>query len=333
MAFFDLPLPELESYLPELDEPADFDEFWARTLAETREHDLALALELVETGLPLVEHFDVTFAGFGGHPVKAWLSRPAGPVEGPLPAVVQFLGYGGGRGLALEHLTWANAGYAHLLVDTRGQGSRWGSGGHTPDPAGSGPSLPGFMTRGLTDPHEHYYRRVYTDGVRAVDAMRALEWVDSESITVTGASQGGGITLAVAGLVPGLRAAMPDVPFLSHFRRAIGLTDAMPYGEVREYLAVHRDRVEQAYRTLSYLDGVSFARRAQSPALFSVALMDTICPPSTVYAAFNHWGAEAGAGAVAEGEKEIAVYSHNGHEGGGTHQLARQIAWLAHQLR
>ena len=40
MALFDLPLPELERYLPELDEPADFDEFWASTLAEARTFDL-----------------------------------------------------------------------------------------------------------------------------------------------------------------------------------------------------------------------------------------------------------------------------------------------------
>ena len=40
MALFDLPLPELERYLPELDEPADFDAFWADTLAEARTFDL-----------------------------------------------------------------------------------------------------------------------------------------------------------------------------------------------------------------------------------------------------------------------------------------------------
>jgi len=142
MALFDLPLPELERYLPELDEPADFDDFWASTLDEARTFDLGLTVTPVDTGLTAIDAFDVTFAGFGGHPIKAWVTRPAG-VAGELPAVVELIGYGGGRGFAHERLAWAAAGYVHLVMDTRGQGSTWGNGGHTPDPAGSGPASPG----------------------------------------------------------------------------------------------------------------------------------------------------------------------------------------------
>lgn len=329
MPLFDLPLPELRSYRPELDEPADFDAFWRRTLDEARSHDLALRVEPVETGLTLVEASDVTFAGFGGQPVRAWLTRPAG-VRGPLPVVVEYLGYGGGRGLPLERLVWANAGYAHLVMDTRGQGSTWGAGGDTPDDHGSGgPALPGVMTRGMLDPEQHYYRRLFTDAVRAVDAARALPDVDPARVAVAGASQGGGITLAVAALVPDVVAAMPDVPFLCHFPRATTITAADPYGEVVRYLSVHRDHVDAAFRTLSYLDGVHFARRARADALFSVALMDVTCPPSTVYAAYNHYGTTSGASPATE----IVEYPFNDHEGGGAHQLARQVRWLAPRLR
>src|SRR5699024_7897191 len=98
-------------------EPADFDDFWTRTLEEARHHPLALAVEPVETGLRLVEVHDVTYAGFGGQPVKAWLTRPA-TADQSLPVVVEFNGYGGGRGLPHERLTWAAAGYAHLFMDT-----------------------------------------------------------------------------------------------------------------------------------------------------------------------------------------------------------------------
>ena len=334
MPLFDLNRTELESYLPDIAEPADFDLFWADTLAAARTFDLALTITPVETGLSLVDVFDVEFAGFGGHPIKAWLTRPAGTTasDGPLPAVVEYNGYGGGRGLPHEHLGWAAAGYVSLFMDTRGQGSRWGTGGGTPDPIGSGPAAPGFMTRGILDPADHYYRRLFTDAVRAVEAVRAVDGVDPARVAVTGGSQGGGITLAVAGLVPGLMAVMPDVPFGSHFRRAVDVCDREPYTEITTYLSVHRDHVAAAFRTLSYLDGVTFARRATAPALFSVALMDPICPPSTVYAAYNLYGdraggaAGAGAGAVA---KEIEVYEFNEHEGGAGHQFARQLPWLA----
>jgi cephalosporin-C deacetylase len=327
MALFDLPLEELRDYRSSSVEPADFDQFWAKTLAESRAHDLDARFEPVETGLTGVEVYDVTFAGFGGHPVKGWFMLPAGLRE-PVPAVVEYVGYGGGRGLPHEHLLWASAGFAHLVMDTRGQGSAW-SPGDTPDPVGSGPALPGFMTRGIEDPHDYYYRRVHTDAVRAVEAVRAHPLTDAARTAVLGGSQGGGICIAVAGLVPDVAAVAPDVPFLCDFPRAVTLTDSDPYREIGRYLRTHRGREERVLRTLAYFDGVHFAARGRAPALFSVALEDQTCPPSTVFGAFNAYGAGT-AGAAAE--KEIEVYAFNGHEGGEAFQQAARLRWLPGRL-
>lgn len=317
MARADLPLDELVSFRPDVTEPDDFDAFWTRTLDEARAHDLDIRSEEVDTPYRTVRVRDVTFGGFGGDRIGAWFTVPRGE-EGPLPAVVEFIGYNGGRDLPGESLRWASAGYAHLLVDTRGQGARWGGGGHTADPHGSGPATPGFMTRGIDHPDTYFYRRVFTDAVRAVDAVRSLPGVDAGRVAVQGASQGGGITLAVAGLVPDVVAALPDVPFLCHFTRALDICDKDPYAEITRYLSVHRPRVDDVLRTLSYFDGVNFAKRASAPGLFSVALMDLICPPSTVYAAYNHYA----------GDKEIEVYRFNDHEGGESYQRQAQIRWL-----
>ncbi|NUR72014.1 MAG: prolyl oligopeptidase family serine peptidase [Hamadaea sp.] len=321
MAFFDLSLESLRDYRPDVAEPADFDEFWAATLKEARAFDLDPVFEQVETGLTMVTSYDVTFRGWGGHPIKAWLTVPRFG-DGPFPIVVQYQGYNGGRGIPQQQIGWPNYGYAHLMMDTRGQGSGWLI-GHTPDPVGSGPQHAGFMTRGITDPAEYYYRRVYTDAVRAIETARVAPGVDGTRVAVGGGSQGGGITIAAAGLVGGLVGALPDVPFLCHFERAIGLTDADPYAEIARYLTVHRRNEEQVYRTLSYFDGVNLARRATAPALFSTALMDQICPPSTVYAAYNAWNSA---------DKDIRVYRFNGHEGGSYDQSVEHATWLGSRV-
>ncbi|MFD3663705.1 acetylxylan esterase [Streptomyces sp. NPDC058659] len=322
MSQFDLPIDQLRTYRSASVEPEDFDAFWTKTLDETRAHPLDARFEHVATGLATVETYDVTFSGFDGQPVKGWFVLPAGTAE-PLPVVVEFLGYGGGRGLPHTHLLWASAGFAHFVMDTRGQGSGWAT-GDTADPVGSAPASPGFMTRGIEDPATYYYRRLFTDAVRAVEAARSHPLVDAGRTAVTGGSQGGGITLAVAGLVRDLVAVAPDVPFLCDFPRATTITDRAPYREIGNYLKAHRGRVQRARDTLAYFDGVHFAARATAPALFSTALEDLTCPPSTVFAAFN---------AYAEEDKEIEVYDFNDHEGGGSFQQAAQLRWIPGRLR
>ena len=317
---FDLPLDQLRTYQPHRQEPDDFDTFWQRSLDEARQFDVDAVFEPVEYGLVTIEAFDVTFSGYGGQRIKGWFLLPMGRSE-PLPCIVEYIGYGGGRGFPTDWLFWASMGYAHFVMDTRGQGSAWRK-GDTPDLfEGSSPHHPGFMTLGILDPETYYYRRLFTDAVRALDAVREREEVDRERIVVTGASQGGGVSLAVAGLGE-VAAVMPDVPFLCHYRRATEITNNAPYSEIAHFCKIHRDKVETVFETLSYFDGVNFAARASAPALFSVGLMDLTCPPSTVFAAHNFYA----------GEKEMRVYPYNNHEGGESFQKLEQVRWLEGML-
>jgi cephalosporin-C deacetylase len=300
----DLPEPELRRYTGSQTEPEDFDQFWSETLATVADDPLDVRVRQVEIPLAAIDVFDVVFNGFGGTRVHAWLRVPR-DAAGPLPAVVEYIGYGGGRGHAAEHLLLAASGFAHLQMDTRGQGAKW-SRGDTADLGPTGPQIPGVMTRGIRDPQTYYYRRLFTDAVRAVDAARGLDLIDPARIAVEGRSQGAGIALAVAGLRTDIAAVAAFVPFLCDFPRATRITDAYPYREIADYLAIHRDEVAAAHRTLSYFDGVNFASRATAPAVFTTALMDPICPPSTVFAAFNRYA----------GPKDITVWEYNAHEGG-----------------
>jgi cephalosporin-C deacetylase len=316
MAQFDMPLAELQRYLPDRDEPDDFDSFWRDTLGAAAAHELAPEFTPYDALLPGVRIHDVRYAGYAGERVAGWFLTPP-DAAGPLPCVVQFIGYGGGRGRPHEWLLWPAAGYAVLIMDSRGQGD-----GDTPDLPGVGPQHAGLLTRGVLDRDHYYYRRLFTDAVRAVDAAASRPEVDADRIVVAGASQGGGIAQAVAGLHPGVRAAIVDVPFLTHFRRATEITDAHPYRELADLCATNRDRVDQVFRTLGYFDGLHFAARATAPALYAVGLMDDICPPSTVFAAYHHYA----------GPKQLRVWPYNGHEGGDTFQPEVNLRWLRELL-
>jgi cephalosporin-C deacetylase len=177
---------------------------------------------------------------------------------------------------------------------------------------------PGFLTRGLLDPTQYYYRRVYGDAVGAVQAVRAHPAADPQRIATAGGSQGGGIAIAAGALSPDVAAVLADVPFLCDIKRGCETTEKRPYSELADYLSVHRDHAAQAFATISYFDGAVLGPKADAPALFSVGLMDAICPPATVYAAYNAYG----------GPKAIEEYRYNDHEGGGPFHQQRQLAWL-----
>jgi cephalosporin-C deacetylase len=337
MPTVDMPLEQLHSYTSAAAVPADFDVFWDATLSEARTIPLASDFAPVDNLLPLIDSFDVSFAGYGGDRIRGWLHLPAQRKSGQaLPAVVEYIGYSGGRGLVQQDTKWAQAGYAHFIMDTRGQGYG-GLIGDTPDPHPSAgdTAYPGLMTRGLTSKEDYYYRRLYVDAFRAIEAAQSFPEVDADSIFLSGMSQGGGLALATAGLaggkLEGIRGVLADVPFLQDFPRAIDVAQRGPYPEITAFLARHRERHQRTLEVLNYFDGVHLVRRATAPALFSVGLLDDICPPSTVFASYNNYGT---GGQQKEGTpaKSIEIYHFNGHEGGQEHHWVRQLNYLKASL-
>ncbi len=309
----DLAEPELWSYRSAQAVPDDFDLFWADALATARTHSLDPRLVLVDCGLSTVDVYDVTFSGYQGEPIRAWLKVPHG-ATGALPTIIEYAGYGGGRGHAIERILWSTAGYAHLAMDTRGQGAGWG-GGATEDPHGSGPSVPGFMTRGILNKDDYYYKRLFIDAARAIDLIKELPFCDAGRVAVVGGSQGGGIALAATALVPEVRGAFFRVPFLCDFPRSLAIAGTGPYTEVQTYLSNRRNDRDRAMDTLAYFDGANFATRGAVPGWFTAGLTDVVCPPSTVFGAFHNY----------RGAKNITLWPFNGHEGGGTEDDAQAL--------
>ncbi len=317
MPWFDLPLADLRTYRTATEEPPGLDEWWRSQLDQARSLAEPPTVTRYEAaGYGPAEVYDVAFSGAGGDRIRAWYIRPpASGSGGAAPVVVKFIGYGGGRGMPGDHMMLPAVGYPLFVMDSRGQGGRWTIGA-TGDRPGTGPEYSSVMTRGLDDPAGYYFTRLFTDAVRAAETAAELAGPDQSGIAVTGMSQGGGLALATAGLLgDAVAVCHADMPFLCDIQRGITTAPDAPYTEVAEFLAQQVDYEARALDTLRYVDCALLARRITAQSLLSVGLMDTICPPSTVFAAYNEITAP----------KDIAVFSFGVHAVPPTH--------VEHQLR
>jgi len=296
MPNIDMPLEELQVYRPALTRQPDFQAYWERTLEESARTPLAATLEKVDYPVDGLQFYRVSYDGWREARICGWYVLPAG--DGSFPVIVVYHGYGGHKGAIYNLLPWVVAGYAVVAVDTRGQ-----TGDSTdPGPYSTG-HWRGYMTKGILDPEEYYYRGAFVDCVRALDFVCGRPELDADRIALTGISQGGGLTLAVAALDRRPKAAIARVPYLCHYRRALEVSDEQPYWEIAEYLNFHPEREAQTFRTLSYCDNLNLAPEITCPTLMTVGLQDLICPPSTIFGTYNHMSCE----------KEILVYPYMRH--------------------
>lgn len=298
MPSIDMPLEQCRQYRPALNREADFDAFWNETREQSRQQPLRAEFTPVDIPARGVQSYAVRYDGFEGGRIAGWYVRPAG--SGKFPGIVMYHGYSGRGTRPLDMLQYVYQGFAVMSMDCRGQN------GESEDakvyPAGH---YSGWMTLGVRSPRDYYYRYVYMDAVRALELLAGREEVDETRLGVTGGSQGGGITIAVAALAADrVKLAMPDIPFLCDFRRSVQITPEGPYPEIAKFLKSQPHLVEQTYRTLSYCDGLNLAPWIKARTLMSLGLWDNVCAPSTIFGTYNHIPAE----------KRIEIFPYAAHE-------------------
>ena len=133
--------------------------------------------------------------------------------------------------------------------------------------------------------------------------------VDASRVGAMGGSQGGALTIACAALEPRIQRAAPMYPFLCDYRRVWEMDLATgAYSELKEYFRLFDPRhlrEDAVFTTLGYIDLQFLAPRIQAETYMFTGLMDTICPPSTQFAAYNHMTCK----------KRVEIYPDFGHEG------------------
>jgi len=304
MPLIDMPLEQLQQYNGINPRPADHDAYWERALTEMRAVDPQIELIPSEFQVPYADCFDLYYTGVRGARIHAKYIRPKAVTE-PHPAVVMFHGYYGNAGDWQDKLGYAALGYSVFAMDVRGQG------GLSEDVGGvKGRTIEGHFIRGLSDePDNLLFRHVFLDCAQLAGIAMSMPEVDETRVGATGWSQGGALTIACAALEPRIKLLAPVYPFLSDYRRVWEMDLAKDaYAELRSYFRYfdpRHEREEEIFTKLGYIDIQHLADRIQGEVMMGVGLMDTICPPSTQYAAYNK----------IKSKKSTIIYPDFGHEG------------------
>ncbi len=305
MPLIDKPLPELLRYQGINPRPADFDAYWDSSLAEMAATDPKVELRPSKAITSrIAECFDLWFTGVGGARVHAIYLRPRG-ATGRAPAVLQFHGYSGNAGDWSDKLSYVSQGFSIAAMDCRGQG------GSSEDVGGvKGTTYRGHIVRGLDDPDPKrlLFRSIFLDTAQVARAVMSFPEVDPARVGSTGGSQGGALAIACAALEPRIKLLAPVYPFLCDYRRVWEMDLAKDaYEELRLYFRFfdpRHERENETFTRLGYIDCQHLAPRIRAETLMFTSLMDTVCPPSTQFAAYNKITAK----------KNLVVYPDYGHE-------------------
>tara|TARA_A100001037_G_C15147897_1_gene637338 strand:+ start:1041 stop:1988 length:948 start_codon:yes stop_codon:yes gene_type:complete len=282
-----MPLKQLKTYNGTNPKPLDFDSFWERKLYEVNKIDPEITIQPSEFKTSFANCFDLYFTSTKNARIHAKLIHPKKNVQPPHPAVIMFHGYAGDAGDWSEKLAFAAEGFTVAALDCRGQG------GSSEDVGGTeGGTMRGHIIRGLEgSADDMLFTQIFLDTVLLTKIVMGMESVDAKRIGVTGSSQGGGLTLACASLVPEIKLVAPVYPFLSDYKRVWEIDQAKDaYFELQDYFKkfdpLHL-KEDEVFTKLGYIDIQNLTPRIKGEVMIAIGLMDTICPPSTQFAAYN----------------------------------------------
>lgn len=281
-------MKDLENYSGSGIKPADFDAFWEDGLREMESLPLDYILDPVDIPSQVANFYHLTFKGVGGATIHCQLITPKETVGRNFKGLLQFHGYHTDSGDFQDKIGWAAEGFVVLAMDARGQGGLSEDRTQT-----SGGVMKGLIIRGIEEGKNNlYFRQVFLDTAHAARILKSMDFVNENRIYAQGASQGGGLTIACAGLVPDLYRIYVSYPFLSDYRKAYSLGAQTSAFEEIPYWFQFRDplhkREKEIFDTLEYIDIQHFAPRIKAEVCWAVGMQDTIVPPITQMATYNN---------------------------------------------
>lgn len=259
-----------------IDAKDDFKLFWDNNLKELAkvapDYKLTLVPEYsqVDYNVYLVE-----MKSFGNELIRGYYAQPKR--EGKYPVIVEYMGYGS---QPYSPNQWWD-GFAYFVLSIRGQAlnqptNRFGT----------------WITYGLDNKDDYYYRGAFLDVVRALDFVCSRPEIDSDKIAVRGGSQGGALSFVAAALDKRVKVAAPNIPFLSDYPDYFKIAP-WPKSDFDNYMSAHPDaKWEDMYSLLTYFDIKNLAQWVECPVIMGIGVQDNVCPPHINFAAYNQLKSE-----------------------------------------
>ena len=299
-----MPIEKLLEYEGSSPCPEDIDEYWDTALKEMNALDPEAEFIKKEYPSNIADMYELYYKGTKNARIYAKVAIPKN-IEGRMPAVLMFHGLAGSSYEWCGLLPYASQGYVVAFMDVRGQG------GHSEDVGVvRGTTMSSPFIKGIDgDKHDLLMRDVFLDTALLAKIIMGLDCVDEDRVAVTGGSQGGGLSVACACLVPEIKKCAPTYPYLSDYKRVYemdlnkGAYEGLRY-YFRSFDPTH-EREAEVFEKLGYIDIQNLAKRMKAELLMFTALMDTTCPPSTQFAMYNK----------VTSPKNVVFYPEYGHEG------------------
>lgn len=267
---------------PSVPVPDDFDQFWTDQKRQLAEVPIDAKLTTVDHADASIQCYDVQVPCLGDAPVSGYLAKPKDAAPRSLPAILWVHGAGVRSSSLHNAVKGAQAGM--LSMDINAHGIPNGQPNAFYAQQSSGP-LSNYRHRGREHRDTIYFRGMFLRLVRAIDFLTAQAQWNGREVIVIGHSQGGGQALVAGGLDDRVTLVAAGVPAIcDHSGEVVGRVNGWPKLVPNDSDGSPLPKALQASR---YVDAVNFASRCRADAIVSVGFIDSVCPPSSCYAAYN----------------------------------------------
>ena len=251
--------------------PADFDQYWQRTLDDLARLPARPELEL----LPLrttdfATLYSVRLTSLGPYRLFGYLSIPIG--TGPFPAIYYAPKYQS----VLEIIPQGTANLqrsAYITFALAGRGQR---NSDTPYAA----MFPGLLTERIEHTESYIFRGLAADSVRGLEFLLNRREVDPSRVVVVGND----LALITTALHAGATHVVATPALFYHTADLAPKTQAYPLEEINDYLRAFPTAAAAVHRTLAYYDLLAFAPQVRATTLLMAGAPGTLLDATSLAA-------------------------------------------------